>query len=246
MALFTDGTIARIDDLRAHESSVLDLTSTEGIDVSAKLSLAQRELGTEMIPILARRGYRDLSQVVVTDALLSAHAARTLAMIYRDLYQSRFNDRYEGKWREYAAQSDRAMKALLEAGVGITLAPIAKAAEPVVETVSGGMLPGRTYYVRIAWTRGFQVTGAPSEAVSVALPPASKLNVQAPQAPQGVKGVLIYAGESPDGTTLQKESPLAADEVWTEPDSGLRLDLAKWPVQGPDLFVENRREILRG
>src|SRR5262245_57001352 len=102
MSLFTDGSIAKLDDLRAYESAVLDLASGEGIDVASKLRITQRQLGTELMPFLAKSGVAepDLSTVVVTDALLDAHALRTLELIYRDLYQSRLNDRYEGKWKE--------------------------------------------------------------------------------------------------------------------------------------------------
>ena len=247
MALFTDGTIAKLDDLRAYESAVLDLASGEGIDVGAKLKTAQREIATELIPFITKSGAgsRDLSQVVVTDALLQAHALRTLALIYRDLYQSRLNDRYEGKWREYVRESDRAMRNLFDAGVGLSLAPIMKAAAPAVSSVGGGLLPARTYYVRIAWTAGSGATGAPSDAMAISLTPATKLRVTPPAMPGGVIAWCLYAGTAPGVERLQAAT-LSASAAWTEPDSGLRTDLASLPVQTPDYFVENKRTILRG
>lgn len=249
MALFTDGTMARIDDLRAHESAVLDLASAEGIDVSAKLRLAQGELGTELLSFLSLRrsgAMRDLSNVVVTDAMVSAHAKRTLAMIYRDLYQSRFNDRYEGKWREYVVQSRNAMKDLLETGVGLSSAPIVKAAPPVAGFVNGGLLPARTYYVRIAWTRGGRITGALSDAVSVTVPPGAKLTIGAPARPDGISGWVAYAGTAAESAMPQTETALHPLTVWTEPNSGLLPNVSAWFVQTPDFYVENRRELPRG
>lgn len=247
MALFTDGTIARLDDLRAFESSVLDLASAEGIDVSAKLRIAQREFGTELVPFLTRNGHgRDLSNVVVTDAVLDAHALRTLSLIYRDLYQSRLNDRYEGKWREYAAQSDRAMRMLLESGVGINSTPIAKAAAPLAGSANGSLLPARTYYVRIAWTRDARVTGALSDAVGISIAPGERLTVSVASLPSSISGWLLYVGTSGGQPWLQTAEAVTSLSTWTEPDSGLRTDLESWPVQSAHYYVATRREIQRG
>lgn len=247
MALFTDGTIARLDDLRAYESAVLDLASGERIDVSAKLKTAQRELGNELISFLAKSGagVRDLSRIVVTDAMLDAHALRTLELIYRDLYQSRLNDRYEGKWREYAKQSERAVRNLIDGGVGMTGSPLPKPGAPTVSFVIEGLLPARTYYVRIGWTNGRQ-TGALSDPVSLLIPPGGKLNVDAPAMPGDIIGWVVYAGASMGQALLQTETWLSSGEAWTEAESGLRDDLSSLPIQSPDYFVENGRRLLRG
>jgi hypothetical protein len=41
MALFTDAPISTLDQLAAQDTAVLDVASNEGIDASAKISLAQ-------------------------------------------------------------------------------------------------------------------------------------------------------------------------------------------------------------
>jgi hypothetical protein len=249
MALFTDGPIARLEDLRGYETAVLDLASGEGVDVGAKLRMAQREIATELTPFLMKNGLdtRDLSHVVVTDPIVEAHALRTLALIYRDLYQSRLNDRYEGKWREYARQSESAMHHLFEAGVGISTAPISKATPPVLGSMMAGLLPARTYYARVGWTSGSRLmTGSLSEAASIPLSPGAKVTVSAPSLPTGVTGWLLYLGVTADETFLQTDSPLTPGSIWTEPDGGYRMDIASWPVQSPDYYVENTRTILRG
>ena len=53
MALFTDGPISTTDQLVAHDSSVLDVSNREGIDLTAKLALAQEELGVQLGATLA-------------------------------------------------------------------------------------------------------------------------------------------------------------------------------------------------
>jgi hypothetical protein len=100
--------------------------------------------------------------------------------------------------------------------------------------------------VRIGWTRTARVTGALSELVNLSLPPATKLNVSPPAMPWGYTGWILYVGTSPTQAWLQTEGPVGPGSTWVEPDSGLRTDLSNWPVQTPDLYVENRREILRG
>ncbi len=48
MALFTDGTITTLEDLAAHESGILELAAGEGIDLAAKLRIAQEDIGVEL------------------------------------------------------------------------------------------------------------------------------------------------------------------------------------------------------
>ena len=45
--LFSDGIILSIEDLREHDNFVLDVASTEAIELSSKLAVAQREIGYE-------------------------------------------------------------------------------------------------------------------------------------------------------------------------------------------------------
>ena len=53
--LFTDGIILGIDDLREHDNFVLDVASTEAIELNSKLSVAQREIGYELTSFLRTR-----------------------------------------------------------------------------------------------------------------------------------------------------------------------------------------------
>ena len=53
MALFTDGAFTSIEDLRGHDTQLLNVATVEGIDVTRKLALAQEELGIEVEGLLA-------------------------------------------------------------------------------------------------------------------------------------------------------------------------------------------------
>ena len=55
MALYTDGPPSSIEDLSAQDSQLLDVASTEGIDLTKKLALAHEQAGIEIEELLRRR-----------------------------------------------------------------------------------------------------------------------------------------------------------------------------------------------
>ena len=109
MALFTDGAIASIEELRGHDTQLLNVATIEGIDVTRKLAVGaggtrRRWQGCSGRPCLSgqlsRR--RRSRQVVVTPPRLKLwHTFLTLELVYRDAYGSQLNDRYAGKRDEY-------------------------------------------------------------------------------------------------------------------------------------------------
>jgi hypothetical protein len=251
MALFTDGTIAALTDLKQYESSILDVAHTENVDVEDKLDLARREIGLELTAFLLRRNAsygvrRELKSVVVTEPLLHWHAVHTLSLIYRDAYNSQLNDRYRGKWQEFAQLAERAQRLLFDIGVGLTRAPISKAEPPMLGSQFGGLLPAATYYVKLAGQSSAGTTGSWSDCVAVTVLPGSRLVVTMPVLPAGVTGGVIYAGQSEQTLTRQNDAPLGAGAVWVQPESGLRKDLATLPMQGPDFYVSRGQELFRG
>ena len=184
MALFTDGLVAGLLDLRAYESGILDVANTEGLSLTDKLQIAQRELAIDLTSFLLRHGVslgagRELSTVAVTEPLLHAHVLMTLAHIYRDAYNSQLNERFKSKWREYVQLADRAFRQLIETGVGIVGSPLAKPQAPTASAVAGGVLPFRTYCVQVA-TAGPGVTSAWSDPVMVEVQPGTRVSVNAP------------------------------------------------------------------
>ena len=55
MALFNDGPLCSLLDLQNAESGILNVASTEGIDLAGKIALAQGTIANELILFLLRR-----------------------------------------------------------------------------------------------------------------------------------------------------------------------------------------------
>src|SRR5260370_23923411 len=126
MAPFTDGPIHTSGELQNYDTAILNVASTEGIDVTSKGILAQEEIATELLLFLNRNSNFDpqylvrrrigVGDVVLTPPLRRWHAYETLALVYRDAYNNQLNDRYQGKWKEYAEFASNAAETLFEAG----------------------------------------------------------------------------------------------------------------------------------
>lgn len=251
MALYTDGPIAQLADLKAYESSILDVASTEGVDVGAKLEISKRELSLELAAFLLRRGvalgrHRELTNVVATEPLLHVHALHTLGLIYRDAYNSQLNDRYLGKWKEYSQLAERALKQLLQVGVGICTSPVPQAHPPVLGTTPGGLLTATDYHVRVSWTNTSGFCGELSDAVAINADPETLLTVSGECPPAGAAGFHVYITDRDGKPRRQTAAPVPQDVHWVLPTAGPRSDLPAIPAQRPDLYVTERREWLRG
>src|SRR3954466_15401550 len=153
MALFTDGPAAAIENLAAQDSQLLNVANAEGIDLTVKLGLAHEGIGLELEELLQRGSSFRLCQVVVTPALRLWHTYRTLESVYRDVYHSQLNDRYAAKRDQFRELSKWAYNRVLQAGVGIALAPVPQAFGLALEETAGG-LAGGTYYASMSWIAG--------------------------------------------------------------------------------------------
>src|SRR3954454_14989392 len=149
MALFTDGPASTIEDLAAQDSQVLNVASSEGIDLTVKLGLTHEAVGIEVQELLRRTSGFGLPHVVVTPPLRLWHTYRTLENVYRDAYNSQLNDRYAGKRDQYRELSRWAYDRLVRAGIGMTNRPVPRAAVPIVVPGTGGLQDG-LYYVSMA------------------------------------------------------------------------------------------------
>lgn len=224
MALFTDGPASAIEDLAAQDSQLLNVASTEGIDLTAKLAVAHEEVGIELQGMLQEGvslGLREysaspgLQQVVVTPALRLWHTYRTLETVYRDAYSNQLNDRYAGKRDQFRELGMWARERLRQAGVGIALRPIPRAAAP--ETHAGtGSLPEGTYYVTMAWVNTAGEEGGAATTAAVTTGPGGGVVVIAPPAADGVSGWNVYVGTSPDTLWKQNGEPLAPESPWSQ------------------------------
>src|SRR5579864_7830804 len=149
MALFTDGPVSSIEDLTAQDSQLLDIASTEGIDVTRKLALAQDDVGVELTVLLSKLSFVDqpfwmapkpnLGAVVVTPALKRWYTFAALELVYRDAYNSQLNDRYSGKRDQFGQMAQWACEKLVQTGVGLVLRPVPRAATPQVTAIPGAL-----------------------------------------------------------------------------------------------------------
>lgn len=251
--LLTDGLVNTIEEIASYDNSVLNVASTEGINIAQKMTIAQGEIETCLLIFLMRSGCQDpkflvrrsveCSDVVVTASLKRWHAYKSLAGIYQDAFSTQLNDRYRGKWMEYEALARSACTQHLEAGVGIVGHAVPKAQAPVTAGPQDGI--GQGYYVRVTWVNEWGQEGAPSEAVQ-----AGDNNVigpvQAIGAPAGVSGWNVYVGDDPQLVWRQNAAPMAIAEGWTAEASALLREIAAGTGQAAERFVCETRTIQRG
>jgi hypothetical protein len=242
--LFTDGTILTIQNLREHDNLVLEVASTEAIELSLKIAVAQRDLGYELCSFLTGSGVgMDLSRVVVTDELRDLLAAHTLAAVYRDAYNTHLNDRYLGRWKEFSKASERGLLRLLANGIGMSAVGVPRAQEPTVETSTTGGVSGGSYSVQILWQHLAGNVGEKSNPVLVDFAGGS-ISVTPVKPPPNVAGWHVFVGLQ-DAASRQSVSMLAPDETWMQA-AALRSDLTGPEVSGPDYYVRNSGQIVRG
>lgn len=250
MALFSDGPIATLSDLRAYDSAVLDVAATEQVDAGAKIAVSQTEMQLELQAFLRRRGlleglHSDLRNIVVTDALKHTHVMWSLARIYQDALNAHVNERYKAKAERYEVLARNAFRQLLAIGLSITHRPIAKPEVPKVDLLAGSLLPAAAYCIRAAAMGSFGVSGAWSDPVWVSTNPGMLLQVRFSGDP-GPAGWVVYAGTEEGALKRQNELPIAAGNVWLQDPYGLRHDLPAIAVQAGDYTVCERHELLRG
>jgi hypothetical protein len=250
MALFTDGAIASIEDLRGHDTQLLNVATVEGIDVTRKLALAQEELGVEVAALLGQAMLSGqlsappaIGQVVVTPPLKLWHIFQTLEMFYRDAYNSQLNDRYAGKRDEYREMAKWAREQVVQNGLGIAADPVVQAATPDVRAAAGGLADG-AYYVSVAWTNAAGEEGSSSIPTMIQVS-GSSFAVQA-TAPANVKGWNVYCGTDPAAMTLQNATTLAPGQVWVQPDTLSTTGRLAGDGQTPTFRLPVPRTIQRG
>ena len=255
MALFTDGPISAAADLQRYENSILDVATSEGIDLGSKLGLAQEELENQLLLFLLRqptsqecswgfRRTRGVKDVAVTVPMQQWHVHKTLALVYRDAYYNQLNDRYQAKWAEYETLAKASEKAYFQIGVGLVPDPVPKATAPTLSKIRGPGASG-TLFVAVTWVNSLRQEGTPSDLVSLGTSQGEALVVTPGAAPEDIKSWNVYVGTSPSSVSLQNDAPLAAGSAWTMqsgPVSGEALPSGQEPMW----FVPDHRVIERG
>lgn len=256
--LFTDSTISTVADLGAYESEVKDVASITGLDLEVKLRLAQTEVGVELlatgVPGAAGQGQTAsfrLDQVVVTDALKLWHVFHALAIVYRDAYNRKVNDKYLLKWNEYRALAKWAANLFFNIGVGLVAQPLSAPGTPALGEVAGGDLPETTYFIRVTWCDARGAESAPSPVLCYAVPAGRLLTVSVaalvpPGGPATVVGWFPYLGIAVDAERRQVSEPIGPSSTWTLPPGRLVTGPLIHDGQLPDCFRQIARVMQRG
>jgi hypothetical protein len=254
MALFSDGPISDAGDLQRYENGILNVAATEGIDLGAKIVLAQQDVANDLLLFLFKRSsLRDCSlafrraqgvkDVVVTEPLRQWHIHKTLALIYRDAYNNQLNDRYQGKWTEYERLAKVSAQTYFQLGVGLVTDPVPKACAPVLSTVAG-TAAGGMFYVAVTWVNACGQEGAPSSLAQSGTSAGQQLVVTVGAPPPNVTGWNVYVGTSPAALNLQNQSA-AAMSSWTMtsgPSPGAPIPMGQLPTW----FIVDHRVMERG
>jgi hypothetical protein len=242
--LFTDGIILTLQDLRDHDNFVLEVASTESIELSSKMAIAQRAVGYELASFLGTRETPiSLSRVVVNDELRDLLAVRTLAAVYSDAYNRHLNDRYLGRAKELREAGEHSFYRFLQNGVGIAGAAVPRSEKPMVTTLPDGELLAGLYTVQIAWAHAGGSVGERSEEVTVECPGGS-LMVIPPASPSQITGWHVFIAGIGSKPMRQNATPVAVNQEWMQ-SVMLRSDLVGPQPSGPDYYMRHSTHLVR-
>ena len=265
MALFTDEFVTQVSDLLAYESNLGEVSAAEGIDLDVKIHLAHTEVGAKLDAASRRpgdvflpdgsgahlgegggtQGRFALHEVVVTPPLKLTHTFQTLAIVYRDAYNRKLNDKYLPKWREYKELARWAWDLLAQTGIGISAAPVPRPKAPELDWVSSTVVLA-PLFVSMTWVGPQDAEGAGSAEQAIAIPADNALRVTPAAVPESVTGWNVYVGESSGALTRQNTELIPVGTTWTLPASGLVTGEELGEGQVPDLFKTVPRFSQRG
>jgi hypothetical protein len=249
MALLNDRLIS-IEDLCLLDSSVLEVASTEGIDLTVKLQSAVNDIRMHLTKFFSVRQNHATASVaaartVMTEPLKKWVTLHALALTYQDAQHNQMNERYEKKASQYARLAHEARLLLFASGVGQVVTPLPRAAAPILATI-GGSAPQGVYYVQVNWV-GKTGEGAASEVLTADVTANTTLGVEmSSEVPAGVTGWNVFVGLSPTELLKQNASALAVGLQWILPASGLSAGLGPGTGQQPEFWVTDAHVLGRG
>lgn len=259
MALFTDREVITLDDLLQFESSLVQVSTTHGIDVETKITLAMNAIGDKLMLWLLSSGASDpqflqrralgLSTVVVTPALYRWMCFDSLSRFFAEAYNVQLNTRFEGKWTEYQREAQDAAGVVFMSGLGVVYQPLPEPALPVLQVSEGDVL-AESIFVQTTWVDAKGNESAPGPIGGQLLGNFSGLSVR-PAAqtlilPRAATGWNVYASRSNGNLLLQNAMPLTLAANWELPNTGLVGGAAPSGGQQPDFYIALTRRILRG
>ncbi len=248
MALFTDGPACTINDLLDEDSGLLNTAQSAGINVTAKLWLAMKQVQSELETLLLRVAPPPgIRQVVVTADLARWEKMQALAMVYRDASFTQLVDRYKDKWEMFVKLTQVAREQFIANGVGLVMDPMPKAGLPILGTESvSGHQSGGTFYACVAWVNAAGQEGSASDAGSIAVPADNAMTVAANRPPAGAVGFNVYVGTVLAMMTLQNDAALPAGSTFVYVPGASSSSETAGTGQQPDFVKPLPATIMRG
>jgi len=220
MALFTDDNIITLDDLAAQDSAVLDLASSEGIDLARKLSIARDEVGVELDAMLDGSRFRDEwvpdhNAVVVTTPVRLWLTHYALELVYRDAFNTQLNERYRGKRDQFHQLARQAADRVMSAGVGIVSAPLPQPSQPLIEETPGS-IPAGVYSITTTWVNRSGEESCAATAAVVQCNAGGGFSIRPRYVPPNASGWNVFVGLSAETVRQQNSSAIALGEEWLQ------------------------------
>ena len=259
MALFTDPNVIALDDLLQFESSLVQISTTHGIDVETKITLAVNAISDKLMLWLLSSGASDpqfiqrrilgLSTVVVTPTLYRWLCFDSLSRFFAEAYNVQLNTRFQGKWTEYQRAAQQPSDMVFMSGIGIVYNPLPRPAMPTVNITGGNML-AESLFVQTTWVDSLGNESAPSPVAGELLANFSGAAVapagENDSVPPAATGWNIYASTSNSTLALQNSTTLPLTSTWTLPVTPLLPGRIPGAGQIPDFYIALTRRIQRG
>lgn len=259
MALFVDGPAATIEDMADQDAGMLSVAQTTGINVSAKLRLAQEEIKSDLELWLIKprmaidmfltemlwRPVLRIEQIVVTAPLKRWETMHALELTYRDAYFSQLVDRYQAKWQEYATLTSGARETFIAGGLGLVTDPLHRPKPPLLAPAPGPQ-SGGMFYACVSWANTAGQESAASEASSITIADGNLMTVSAVNAPTNAVGFWVYAGSLLESMYRQNDVLLPIGATYTYVPGQNAEGRLPGNGQGPDFVRPMARILPRG
>jgi hypothetical protein len=259
MALFTDSAIVTIDDLLTFEVSLVQVTSSHGINVEGKIGLAMSAISDRLMLWLLNCGSSDLqwmnrrslglTTIVVTPVLTRWICLESLVRIYAEAYNAQLNTRYRGKLEEYQTEAERTANLYFQTGVGIVSNPLPRPAMPLI-SVQAGNVPAQSIFISTAWADSAGRESALSPQNAILLNDNSSIAIAMAEgalgAPKAAVSWNVYGGTETTTLSKQNAGPLEIGSTWELPVSGLLIGSPFNGGQAPEYQIMLSRQIRRG
>lgn len=259
MALFTDSDVVTLDDLLQFESTLVQVSTTHGIDINTKIKLAKEEIGDKISLFLLRAGQCDpqwfsranlgLNTVVVTPAIYKWLCCNSLSRTFAEAYNVQLNTRFQGKWDEYQRQAEAASEIVFASGIGIVANPLPKPLLPNY-TIAVGTMTAQSLFIRTAWVNVQGQESGLSPINGLILNGFSKVQISmaegTTEVPPSANGWNVYVSETQDSFCRQNVAPIPIGSAWQMPEAGVIPGPSAIGGQAPARFVSSSRRWQRG